>query len=181
MQDSLVTIATFNDATQAAIASQHLEQEGIKTFLMDAETVTMAWQLSSALGGVKLMVARENADLAEEILDRVRETVREEEAAARFAVQPGDPPGDPPAEPDLDDRPPSERELDAERAFKAAVFGLLCWPIMFLTIWLILKVIDSSGPMPARARRQFYIAVALVFVTFALVFVIGQSFLRIQL
>ena len=177
MQDSLVTIATFNDATQAAIASQHLEQEGIKTFLMDAETVTMAWQLSSALGGVKLMVARENADLAEEILDRVRETVREEEAAARFAVQPGDPP----AEPDLDDRPPSERELDAERAFKAAVFGLLIWPIMFLAIWLILRVVDSSGPIPPRARRQFYIAVALVFVKFALLLIFGLSFLSFQL
>ena len=144
---------------------------------MDAETVTMEWQLSTALGGVKLMVARENADLAEEILDRVRETVRDEEAAMRFAVQPGQPP----LEPDPDERPPSERELDAERAFKAAVFGLLIWPIMFLAVWLILKVVDSSGPMPARARRQFYVAVMLVFVTFALLVIVGRSFLRIQL
>jgi hypothetical protein len=70
MAGRLVTIATFENATQAQVAKNALEAEGIRAVLGDEMTVDLFWNLSNAIGGVKVQVLEENADRAVEILER---------------------------------------------------------------------------------------------------------------
>lgn len=68
--DDLVTVATFRFVHEAELAKLHLAEEGIQSFIMDAETVTMDWLLGNAIGNIKLMVAGNDFARAEAILDR---------------------------------------------------------------------------------------------------------------
>jgi hypothetical protein len=70
--DDLVTIATYDLPTKAAVERLALEEEGIPTFLDDDNLVAMDWLLSNAIGGVKLKVAAANAPRAMEILEVCR-------------------------------------------------------------------------------------------------------------
>jgi hypothetical protein len=60
-----------------------------------------------------------------------------------------------------DEDPPTERELDAERAFKAQVFAFLFFPIHLIALTYIIQVAASPQRLEGRPRRQFGYAVAL--------------------
>jgi Putative prokaryotic signal transducing protein len=92
MQDSqyelerLVTLETFTTPWEAQIARARLEAEGIHSVIADENFVRLYWALSSALGGVKLQVRKEDAAQAAELLrdsDPIPEIylVTEEDAA----------------------------------------------------------------------------------------------------
>jgi hypothetical protein len=92
MQDSqyelerLVTLETFTTPWEAQIARARLEAEGIHSVIADENFVRLYWALSSALGGVKLQVRKEDAARAAELLrdsDPIPEIylVTEEDAA----------------------------------------------------------------------------------------------------
>ena len=68
MSGGLVTVATFTTAPEAAIVAGKLEQQGITTHIADEAITTWAWQLSNAVGGVKVQVAREDEQRAREVL-----------------------------------------------------------------------------------------------------------------
>ena len=68
MADALVTIIAFRDLPQALLAQGKLESEGIESTLADDNVVRMDWFWSTAMGGVKLQVAPENAERAMEVL-----------------------------------------------------------------------------------------------------------------
>jgi membrane protease YdiL (CAAX protease family) len=70
--DALVTIATYDIASQAEVDRLALEEEGIRTFLADDNLVTANWLLSNAVGGVKLQVAASCADQAQGIFEAFR-------------------------------------------------------------------------------------------------------------
>jgi hypothetical protein len=70
--EPLVTVATFDSLPQAELARSLLDEEGIRSFLADAETVNMAWYISGAVGGVKLQVAKSDFLKAERILNSKR-------------------------------------------------------------------------------------------------------------
>src|SRR4051812_44538032 len=72
MDDDLITVATFGDALTAEMARNRLEAEGIRAMVMDRETSAMAWHLTQAIGGVKLLIAARDEDRAIEILERLR-------------------------------------------------------------------------------------------------------------
>src|SRR5436305_15066889 len=72
MGDSWVTVGAFSTAVEAELARNRLAEEGIAAQLGDAEAVTMLWAFSGALGGVKVLVAAEDAERAEAILQRVK-------------------------------------------------------------------------------------------------------------
>ena len=74
-QSRLVTIATFSYPTEAYIPKTKLEAEGIWSFVADADTVTMNWLYSNAIGGVKLQVRKEDVEKALEILNREPEPI----------------------------------------------------------------------------------------------------------
>jgi hypothetical protein len=65
----LVPIRRFRDLPDAQLAKGSLESSGIECFLTDDNMVRMDWFISNLLGGVKLLVNREDAEAAAAILD----------------------------------------------------------------------------------------------------------------
>jgi len=77
---NLTTIRTFDNYVTAHIIKARLETEGIEVFLIDENTVTMQWQISHAIGGIKLKVAEPDAVRALYILETTeREAIAESE------------------------------------------------------------------------------------------------------
>lgn len=79
MSEDLVTVDSYRFPAEAEAARLWLEEEGIRTFLADAETVNMDWLLGQALGHVKLQVAASDVARAAEILERLRQRCRDRE------------------------------------------------------------------------------------------------------
>lgn len=81
----LVTIATFDDPHFAHIARSRLESENIQAVLDSEFHVAMDWLITNAVGGVKLVVHRRDAEEAFRILNETaapiaqNEVVNEEE------------------------------------------------------------------------------------------------------
>jgi hypothetical protein len=65
----LVPIRRFRDLPEAQLAKGSLGSSGIECFLTDDNMVRMNWFVSNFLGGVKLLVNREDAEAAAAILD----------------------------------------------------------------------------------------------------------------
>jgi len=66
----LVTIRQFRDLPEALLAKGSLESAGIQAYLVDDNMIRMDWFISNLLGGVKLKVQPEDADVANEILNQ---------------------------------------------------------------------------------------------------------------
>ena len=64
----MVTIRTFRDLPEALLAKGSLDSAGMKCALVDDNVVRMDWFWSNAMGGVKVLVNREDITAAEEIL-----------------------------------------------------------------------------------------------------------------
>ncbi|WP_439880044.1 putative signal transducing protein [Pontibacter sp. MBLB2868] len=73
MPERLITIAAFNDATEAHIMKGRLEAEGILCFLGDENIVSAQPFYSVAVGGVKLKVTENDVMEAKAILSRIEE------------------------------------------------------------------------------------------------------------
>ncbi|OKL41813.1 putative signal transducing protein [Pontibacter flavimaris] len=73
MAERLVTIATFNELTEAHILKGRLEAEGILCFLGDEHIVGVHPFYSVAVGGVKLKVTEGDVMEAKAILARIQE------------------------------------------------------------------------------------------------------------
>ena len=54
-----IEVHSYDNYLPASIMLQRLEEEGIKVYLKDEHTVTIDPILSNAIGGVKLMVFRD--------------------------------------------------------------------------------------------------------------------------
>src|SRR6266436_3509279 len=67
---SLTTIRKFRDLPEALLAKGSLDSAGIESFLADDNMVRMDWFISNLLGGIKLLVKPEDADVASQILDQ---------------------------------------------------------------------------------------------------------------
>jgi hypothetical protein len=67
---SLVTLCQFRDLPGALLAKGFLESAGVESFLIDETTIRMDWLWSNLLGGVKLCVNQEDADVAAQILSQ---------------------------------------------------------------------------------------------------------------
>lgn len=77
MAERLVTIATFNELTEAHILKGRLEAEGILCFLGDEHIVGVQPFYSVAVGGVKLKVTEGDVMEAKSILSRIQEGASE--------------------------------------------------------------------------------------------------------
>ena len=69
----LVTVKTFDSYFLANIILGRLQSEGIECYLKDEATVTMDPILTNAIGGIKLVVKKENAAEVSSILKRYDE------------------------------------------------------------------------------------------------------------
>jgi len=65
----LVMIRRFQNLPEAQLAKGSLDSSGIECFLTDDNMVRMDWFISNLLGGVKLLVNREDVEAATAILD----------------------------------------------------------------------------------------------------------------
>ncbi|MCC9167662.1 putative signal transducing protein [Pontibacter harenae] len=72
MSEKLVTIATYNDPTEAHILKGRLEAEGIVCFLGDEHIVGAHPFYAVAVGGVKLKVLENDAEEARTILEQIQ-------------------------------------------------------------------------------------------------------------
>ncbi len=67
MTDDLVTIASFPDVSEAELARERLELEGVRAFVLGATTAGVMPYLAGA-SGVAVQVAPADAERAREIL-----------------------------------------------------------------------------------------------------------------
>lgn len=63
-----ILLCAYTNYIEAHIVMGRLEQENIRCFLQDEYTVTIDPILTNAIGGIKLMVARAQAERAIQIL-----------------------------------------------------------------------------------------------------------------
>ena len=66
-----VLLQSFDNYISAHIAMGRLEEDGIKCWLKDENTLTIDPILNNAIGGIKLMVVKEEAERAAGILRRL--------------------------------------------------------------------------------------------------------------
>lgn len=67
-----VLLNSYANYVAAHIARGVLEEEGINCWLKDENTITIDPILTNAVGGIKLMVAKEQAQRAWELLEKIR-------------------------------------------------------------------------------------------------------------
>jgi hypothetical protein len=65
--DELVTVVTFPDVAEAELAKERLESEGIRAFVLDAQTGGVMPFLAQS-NGVRVQVASEDLQRAKEVL-----------------------------------------------------------------------------------------------------------------
>ncbi len=63
----LVTVATFTDLPEAELARERLELEGIRAFVLDAQTAGVMPYVTGSTG-IRLQVEPQEAERAKEIL-----------------------------------------------------------------------------------------------------------------
>lgn len=63
-----VTIDRFRDLSAAIVARSALEAAEIECFLRDENLVRMDWQVSNFIGGMRLDVLQEDAEIAQDVL-----------------------------------------------------------------------------------------------------------------
>ena len=64
----MVTIRTCSLLPEAHLLQSYLGGSGIDSFLPDENTIQLDWLWSNAIGGIRVQVADEDAERAEEIL-----------------------------------------------------------------------------------------------------------------
>jgi hypothetical protein len=169
-----VTVGVFSTPEEAHLCKNRLEAEGIDVQLMDAETVGMAWYFGNALGGIKVQVRAEQAEEARQVLElhepvRAEDTVVEEsplsdECWDEDRLTPGH------AEEAADTESPGDNSAD--RAFRAAVFGMIALPplLHLYSVYLLVRLDFSELPLGPRAARRVRSAwvIDVVFISFAM-------------
>ena len=158
MPDKLVTIATFRTLIEATEVKDRLEAAGVRAVLADVAAVGMAWHLTSAFGGIKLQVMAADADRATSILGAQSEaSIGDAESWADTTGEAIDGEEDEAYEEEYES-PSSEL---ADRAFRAALLGLIFLPLQFYSVWLLLHIQGGGEPLSAADRRRVVIAILL--------------------
>ena len=72
MNDNYKILAVFEYSTEAHVTKSKLDSEGFKTMLMDEKTIDSDPLISNAIGGVKLLVHKNDFVKAAEIYNEIR-------------------------------------------------------------------------------------------------------------
>jgi len=67
---NLTTVRRYRDLSEALVARAVIESTGIFCFLKDENLVRLDWQVSNFIGGIRLQVAAEDVEAAEQILSQ---------------------------------------------------------------------------------------------------------------
>jgi hypothetical protein len=146
MSGELVTVATFNDPVEAAIARNYLEAAGISALLLDEMTVATNWGMANAVGGIKLQVGRDHVEDAEALLCQIPDVDSDEVPSIALAMAPtADEPPDP-----IEFGNPKDQAVD--RLFRATIFGLIFWPLQIYALWVLMTVPTMEGKISGGRR-----------------------------
>ena len=154
-----VTVAVVQNPVEANVVKNYLADAGIKAFLVDYEAISMDWVMANAYGGIKVQVAAGDAEEARAALETKSNAGEQSEvwtspgAAASMEHVSAD---------DEAEKPLPDRAENAKRAFRAAVFGLLFWPIELYAIYLLIKVYFSREKLIGRPRTLAKLATLIV-------------------
>ena len=72
MNDNFKILAVFEYSTEAHVTKSKLDSEGLKTMLMDEKTIDADPLVSNAIGGVKLLVHKNDFEKAVKIYNEIR-------------------------------------------------------------------------------------------------------------
>lgn len=72
MNDNYKILAVFEYSTEAHVTKSKLDSEGLGTMLMDEKTIDSDPLISNAVGGVKLLVHKNDFEKAVEIYNNIR-------------------------------------------------------------------------------------------------------------
>ena len=155
-----VILETFRDLAPANIARGLLVARGIDATLQGDALIGIAWHLSNAVGGIKLLVPETQAADAKLVLASAQIRRPDEMDIA----------GDEP--PEAEDAPgraqPGSNDSLAEAAWRASLLGLLFLPPLghLWSAWLLRDLKSKGGAQSARAKmlvtRAFYFNVAVL-------------------
>ncbi|QEL14355.1 putative signal transducing protein [Limnoglobus roseus] len=196
MADRLVTIATFDSVPQAHLAKNELDTAGIRSVLMDEETVGMLWHAAHAIGGIKLKVNEEDAERALVVFDErfgnggeSSDPVDEQSLAEQALAVPRE--DEDPSEglphpesvetPAADSAPPDPvggyREECARRLFFVAWLGFLFPPLIFYAFYLMLNAALGSGELSRQGRVNVLVGSLVTLVGLPMAWLMVMAFL----
>ena len=72
MNDNYTILAVFEYSTEAHVTKSKLDSEGLQTMLMDEKTIDSDPLVSNAIGGVKLLVYKNDFEKAATIYNKIR-------------------------------------------------------------------------------------------------------------
>ena len=184
MAKRLVTIATFDQPAQARLAQNALKEAGVAATVSDENLVAMDWLLSNAVGGVKVQVWEEDADLAVKLLEKRfgehgegfgSEMSEEEFAAIAESTMPedGEEPEHPPSPHEEHESPPpapDNRDKYALRLVFTAILVIITMfifpPIGFLIVcygvYLFLNAAFGDGSLSSRGKFNLFVGAAII-------------------
>jgi hypothetical protein len=170
MPDRLVTIATYTDPVEAALARNYLEAEGIPACLIDETTVATDWVLGNALGGIKLQVGSLHVERAEFLLAAQHEARSDDDSLERALQRTVAPEESAEEDREADeDRIPINQK--AERAFRATILGVLFLPVQVYAAGLLVTLPFTEGKVSASRRWKVWVATLLNVPLMALILV----------
>lgn len=117
MPTNLVELARFPTSAEASVVRALLECEGIRAELGDEAAASWLWHLGSAIGGVRLLVKREDVERAVDIIGARKRIDEAHEVDFGDASEDDHP---------HDDR--SDLPEDLVRAWRASLIGLVLLP-----------------------------------------------------
>jgi hypothetical protein len=179
MSQTLVTIATYWDSTEARLARMYLEAAGIRSILQNEHSVTMNWlEIANASRGVQLQVDSADVDAAIEVLEQkspgTDEIGDEWNTPPEITLDEGEAPTAesapyPPLSPEVDDEhiddrehaPLNLREQRIKRADVTSILGLVFWPILFYATYLLGLIAISKEPIRSTLHKLIWRAVAI--------------------
>ena len=124
------SVATFGNSVEAGIAAGALQDHGFDVHVANAELSDMAWYLTNAMGGVKVMVPDHQVQEASAVIEQLRiETSDSDEEGNDGELE---------DEGETLGRPAMDVEVD--RGFRAAMLGLLFFPLNFYSVYLLLRI-----------------------------------------
>ena len=170
MSDRLITIATFQQPVEAAMAQNFLDSEGIPSTLLDETTIATGWMLAGALGGIKLQVPAEHVERAEFLLARIHEGKDDDEELPPLestAIATREIAED--LEAEREDREPINQLAD--KLFRSTIFGLIFWPLQFYAIYLMSEIHACEGKVSPERRWKVWTSIVLNIPLMALIVV----------
>lgn len=171
MDDAFVTVGSFHRLDDANFAKSLLDGAGIPAVLVGDATVGMAWHLAPALGGVLLKVRKQDEEAARALLQPPADAAAEAEALADDAAMHGPDPEQLAAEAEEESSDWTPREQLAQRAFRAAIVGLVLLPVEPYATWLLLRWLFTRG----RMRPRFWLRIGVAWVVNALAWAVLVS------